>query len=169
MIRSRIFYGWWVTAAFSVMVFVSAGVRHAVGPFLKPMVADLGVDRGSFSLVIALALFLYGAYMPWVGVLVDRFGARVVTSAGAVILAGSLAATGLCHNLWQLALIYGATASLGLAATGPVVANAVVSRWFHRHRGTAVSMLGSAAMTGMSLLVPLVAWMIVHVGWRMTY
>ena len=169
MIRSRIFYGWWVTAAFSVMVFVSAGVRHAVGPFLKPMVADLGVDRGSFSLVIALALFLYGAYMPWVGVLVDRFGARVVTSAGAVILAGSLAATGLCHNLWQLALVYGATASLGLAATGPVVANAVVSRWFHRHRGTAVSMLGSAAMTGMSLLVPLVAWMIVHVGWRMTY
>jgi MFS family permease len=164
-----IFYGWWVTLAFSVMVFVSAGVRHAVGPFLKPMVADLGVDRGAFSLVIALGLFLYGAFMPWVGGLTDRFGARLVTAAGSVLLAASLALTSLCQNLWQLALVYGVLAALGLACTGPVVANAVVTRWFVRRRGTAVSLLGSAAMTGMSLLVPVVAWLIIVFGWRTTY
>jgi MFS family permease len=164
-----IFYGWWVTLAFSVMVFVSAGVRHAVGPFLKPMVADLGVDRGAFSLVIALGLFLYGAFMPWVGGLTDRFGARRVTAAGSVLLAASLALTSLCQNLWQLALVYGVLAALGLACTGPVVANTVVTRWFVRRRGTAVSLLGSAAMTGMSLLVPVVAWLILVFGWRMTY
>jgi MFS family permease len=166
---SRYFYGWWVTLAFAMMVFVSAGVRHAVGPFLKPMVEDLHVDRGSFSLVIALGLFLYGAFMPWVGGLADRYGARIVTSTGCVVLAAALALTGQCQNLWQLALVYGLLASLGLAATGPVVANAVVSRWFSRRRGTAVSILGSAAMTGMSLLVPVVAWLIITVGWRMTY
>src|SRR5258705_2922886 len=151
------------------MVFVSAGVRHAVGPFLKPMVEDLHVDRGSFSLVIALGLFLYGAFMPWVGGLADRYGARIVTSVGCVLLAAALALTGQCQNLWQLALVYGLLASLGLAATGPVVANAVVSRWFSRRRGTAVSILGSAAMTGMSLLVPVVAWLIITVVWRTTY
>jgi MFS family permease len=151
------------------MVFTSAGVRHAVGPFLKPMVADLGVDRGSFSLVIAIGLFLYGAFMPWVGTLVDRFGPRVVTTGGSLLLAAALAATGFCHSLWQLAIVYGAVASLGLAATGPVVANAVVSRWFNKKRGTAVSVLGSAAMAGMSLMVPAVAWMIITVGWRETY
>ena len=169
MSPSRYFYGWWVTLAFAVMVFVSAGVRHAVGPFLKPMVEDLHVDRGSFSLVIALGLFLYGAFMPWVGGLADRFGARIVTSIGCVLLAAALALTGQCQNLWQLALVYGLLASLGLSATGPVVANAVVTRWFSRRRGTAVSILGSAAMTGMSLLVPVVAWLIITVGWRMTY
>jgi MFS family permease len=169
MSSSRVFYGWWITLAFSIMVFVSAGVRHAVGPFLKPMVADLGVDRASFSLVIALGLLLYGLFMPWVGGLADRLGARFVTSAGCVVLAISLALTGLCANLWQLALVYGVLASLGLSAVGPVVANAVVSRWFVRRRGTAVSLLGSAAMTGMSLLVPVVAWLIIAVGWRMTY
>ena len=134
MSSSRIFYGWWITLAFSIMVFVSAGVRHAVGPFLKPMVADLGVDRASFSLVIALGLLLYGLFMPWVGGLADRLGARFVTSAGCVVLAVSLALTGLCANLWQLALVYGVLASLGLSAVGPVVANAVVSRWFVRRR-----------------------------------
>jgi MFS family permease len=169
MFRSRVFYGWWVTVAFSVMVFVSAGVRHAVGPFLKPMVADLGVDRGAFSLVIALGLFLYGAFMPWVGGLTDRFGARVVTAGGSVLLAAALALTAYCQNLWQLALVYGVLAALGLAGTGPVVANAVVTRWFVRRRGTAVSLLGSAAMTGMSLLVPIVAWLIGAFGWRSAY
>jgi MFS family permease len=167
--RVGVFYGWWITVAFSVMVFVSAGVRHAVGPFLKPMVADLDVDRATFSLVIALGLFLYGAFMPWVGGLADRVGARPVTAAGSVLLAASLVLTGLCQNVWQLVLVYGVLAALGLAATGPVVANAVVSRWFVRRRGTAVSLLGSAAMTGMSLLVPVVAWMILTLGWRLTY
>src|SRR5688572_2614708 len=165
----RIFYGWWITISFAVMVFISAGVRHAVGPFLKPMVADLGVDRATFSLVIALGLFLYGAFMPWVGSLADRVGPRLVTSAGSILLALSLALVGVCQNLWQLALVYGVLASVGLAATGPVVANAVVSRWFSRRRGTAVALLGSASMTGMSLLVPVLAWMIVTLGWRATY
>ena len=169
MARSRVFYGWHVTIAFSFMVFASAGIRHAVGPFLKPMVADLQVDRASFSLVIALGLFLYGAFMPLVGGLVDRLGARAVTAAGCVILAAALVLTAFCRTLWELAAVYGVLASVGLAATGPVVANAVVSRWFIRRRGTAVSMLGSAAMGGMSLMVPAVAWMILTLGWRMTY
>src|SRR4029450_11777203 len=95
--------------------------------------------------------------------------ARIVTSVGCVVLAAALALTGQCQNLWQLTLVYGVLASVGLAATGPVVANAVVSRWFSRRRGTAVALLGSASMTGMSLLVPVLAWLIVTLGWRMTY
>ena len=169
MSPSPLFYGWRVTAAFAVMVFVSAGVRHAVGPFLKPMVADLGVDRGGFSLVIALGLFLYGVFMPWVGGLTDRLGARWVTAAGSVLLAVSLALTAYCQNLWQLALVYGVLGALGLAGTGPVVANVVITRWFVRRRATAVSVLGSASMTGMSLLVPVVAWLIGVFGWRGAY
>ena len=163
------FYGWRITATFAVMVFASAGIRHAVGPFLKPMVADLQVDRASFSLVVALGLFLYGAFMPLVGALVDRLGARLVTAAGCVVLAVALVLTAFCRTIWELAAVYGVLAAVGLAATGPVVANAVVSRWFIARRGTAVSVLGSAAMAGMSLMVPMVAWLILTVGWRTTY
>ena len=163
------FYGWRITATFAVMVFASAGIRHAVGPFLKPMVADLQVDRGSFSLVIALGLFLYGAFMPLVGALVDRLGVRLVTAAGCVVLATALVLTAFCRTIWELAAVYGVLAAVGLAATGPVVANAVVSRWFIARRGTAVSVLGSAAMAGMSLMVPTVAWLILELGWRTAY
>src|SRR3990170_1977951 len=94
MARGKIFYGWWVAVAFCVIVFLSTGLRFTVGPFLKPLVADLGLDRGSFSLVISLSLFLYGAFMPVVGRLVDRFGSRLVVTTGALLPAGSLAPPG---------------------------------------------------------------------------
>src|SRR5262249_28474194 len=53
--------------------------------------------------------------------------------------------------------------------TGPVMASGVVARWFSKRRGTALSMLGSASMTGMSLLVPIVTWLILSHGWRVAY
>src|SRR5437899_1538482 len=84
MTNRSIFYGWWVVAAFSVTTFMSTGVRHAVGPFLKPIVADLGLDRASFSAVIALSLFLYGVFMPIAGMALDRFSVRAVTTFGTV-------------------------------------------------------------------------------------
>src|SRR5262249_35202219 len=161
--------GWWVVAAFSVMPFTSTGVRHAVGPFLKPVVADLGLDRASFSAVVALSLFLYGVFMPLAGMALDRFSVRVVTTLGTVVLVLSLVLTALVRNVWEFAAVYGVLVPLGLAGSGPVVASGVVARWFSKRRGTALSLLGSASMTGMSLLVPAVTWLILTGGWRVTY
>jgi MFS family permease len=165
----KIFYGWWVVAAFAFSTFISTGVRHAVGPFLKPIVEDLGLDRASFSAVIALSLFLYGAFMPLAGLALDRFSVRAVTTAGTLILVASLVLTAYVRNVWEFAAVYGVLVPLGLAGTGPVIASGVVARWFNKRRGTALSVLGSASMTGMSLLVPAVTWLILTVGWRATY
>ena len=169
MSRARVFYGWWVTLAFAAVVFTSTGVRFTVGPFLKPMVGDLGLDRASYSLVVAVGLLLYGAFIPLVGWLTDRVGARPVTLAGTVLLALSAGATGLVTALWQLYLLWGLFMALGLAATSHVVASAVVTRWFTRRRATALSVLGGASMAGMSLLVPVAMWLILTLGWRLTY
>jgi MFS family permease len=169
MIKRSIFYGWWVVAAFCVSTFISTGVRHAVGPFLKPIVGDLGLDRASFSAVIALSLFLYGVFMPLAGLALDRFSVRVVTSAGTVLLVIALVLTALVRNFWEFAAVYGVLVPLGLAGTGPVIASGVVARWFSKRRGMALSVLGSASMTGMSLLVPAVTWLILTTGWRTTY
>src|SRR2546427_946240 len=169
MRKRSVFYGWWVVAAFSAMTFMPTGSRRAVGPFLKPIVADLGLDRASFSAVIALSLFLYGVFMPIAGMALDRFSVRVVTSVGTVVLVISLVLTAMVHNVWEFALVYGVVLPLGLAGTGPVIASGVVARWFSKRRGTALSVLGSASMTGMSLLVPAVTWLILTAGWRAAY
>src|SRR5947207_12118661 len=169
MTDRSIFYGWWVVAAFCVTTFISTGIRHAVGPFLKPIVADLGLDRASFSLVIALSLLLYGVFMPLAGLALDRFSVRVVTTFGTVLLAISLVLTAMVRSYWEFLAVYGVLVPLGLAGTGPVIASGVVARWFSKRRGTALSVLGSASMTGMSLLVPGVTWLILTTGWRITY
>src|SRR5215468_4513370 len=169
MRTDRVFYGWWVVAGFSFMTFISTGIRHAVGPFLKPIVADLNLDRASFSLVIAVSLFLYGVFGPLVGLALDRFGARLTAAVGTLLLVGSLVLTAQVHTFWQFAVVYGVILPLGLAVTGPVMASGVVARWFNKRRGTALSMLGSASMTGMSLLVPIVTWLILSHGWRVAY
>src|SRR4029434_2971446 len=169
MIKRSIFYGWWVVAAFCVTTFISTGVRHACGSVSKPLVDALGPDRASFSAVIAVSLFLYGVFMPLAGMALDRFSVRVVTSVGTVLLVGALLLTAVVHTYWQFMIVYGVLVPLGLAGTGPVIASGVVARWFSKRRGTALSVLGSASMTGMSLLVPAVTWLILTGGWRMTY
>src|SRR5260370_19702191 len=102
---------------------MSTGVRHAVGPFLKPIVADLNLDRASSSAVIALSLFLYGVFMPLAGMALDRFSVRVVASAGTLLLVASLVFTPLGRNLSEFAAGYRGTGALGLAATAPVGAS----------------------------------------------
>src|SRR5438067_1580667 len=146
--RNRpIFYGWWVVGAFAVTTFISTGIRHAVGPFLKPIVGDLGLDRASFSLVIAVSLFLYGVFMPIAGMLLDRFSVRVVGSVGTVVLVISLVLTAMVRNFWEFAAVYGVLVPLGLAGTGPVIASGVVARWFSKRRGTALSVHGMPMLT----------------------
>jgi MFS family permease len=157
MPRPRVFYGWWVTLALAVMVFVSTGIRFTAGPFLKPIIADLDLDRASFSLVISAGLFIYGAFMPVVGWIADRVGTRAVTIAGTLLFAASAAATGLVGGFWQFFLVYAVSLALGLAATGPVVATTVVSRWFVRRRATALSLLGAAILV---LMLPLAIWVV---------
>src|SRR5438477_11006081 len=98
MRKATVFYGWWVVAGFSFLTMPSTGIRHAVGPFLKPITADLGLDRATFSIVIAVSLFLYGLFGPLAGIILDRVGTRVTASAGALLLVGSLLLTGLVRN-----------------------------------------------------------------------
>lgn len=165
----RIFYGWWVALALAIIVLLSSGIRFTIGPFLKPVTADLGLDRGSFSLVVAVSLFLYGGFMPLVGRLVDQFGARVVCVAGAFVMAASLALTGRMTTLWEFYLYYAVIGSLGLAGTGHVMGSVMLARWFVRHRGVAMSALGSASMAGMAVLVPAAMWCILRYGWRVSF
>ena len=58
---ARVFYGWWLALVFVIIEFLATGVRFTVVPFLEPLVSDLGLDRGSFSLVISRSLLLYAA------------------------------------------------------------------------------------------------------------
>ena len=167
MARGRVFFGWWVAPVFSVVAFLSAGIRFAVGPFLKPMVGRPRSQPRELSLVISLGLLLYGSLHPFVGRLMDRLGARTVAVGGAVLLGGSLVGQRVVSRLWHLYLWFGMGFAMGLAATGPVVGSAVL-RAGSPAAATALSVIGSASMAGMRLCAgDDVAGL--TLGWRATY
>jgi MFS family permease len=126
----RIFYGWWVAVAFSLIIFLSTGIRFAVGPFLKPVVGDLGIDRGTFSLVVSLSLFLYGIFVPLLGPLVDRWGSRMVCALGTVVMAISMGLTSTMHSVWEFT---------STTACSPPSASPPRGRWSRRPRSPAGS------------------------------
>jgi len=59
MSNRSIFYGWWSSRVLRHDVHLT-GIRHAVGPFLKPMV-PISTSMREFLAVIAVSLFLYAS------------------------------------------------------------------------------------------------------------
>lgn len=88
---SRIFYSW-LAAAFSLIIFVSTGIRFAVGPFLKPVLDDLGLGRGSFSLVLTGTLTSLWEFALYYGVLA-ALGLAFAVSCGLLRLGAGLSLT----------------------------------------------------------------------------
>jgi MFS family permease len=70
-----------------LIAMLAFGPRAALGFFLTPLSAANGWGRDVYALAIALQSLLYGAAQPFAGALADRFGARRVIVAGALLYA----------------------------------------------------------------------------------
>jgi hypothetical protein len=58
---NRPFYGYWIVAAAFVSQFVAMGVfSYVLGPFMLPMIEELGWTRAEFTLSRSLGQFVMG-------------------------------------------------------------------------------------------------------------
>jgi len=137
--------------------------------FVKPLQSDFGWGRGEVMVAFAILFLVMGLAAPFVGSLVDRYGARGIISAGALAGGLSFASLNLMHNLWHF---YGAYVIIGvaMAAIGQVPASAVVSNWFKKRRGTAIGIMSTGIGAGILVLAPLIGgYLIPSFGWRASY
>jgi MFS family permease len=135
---------------------------------LRPLSDEFGWSREAVSSGFgAMAIMSALAAAP-IGVLGDRFGARIVVS-GALAVGGLLfASLGLLTpQLWHLYVVFAAIGIVGTGASPVGYARAVTS-WFTRHRGLALGF----AISGGSLagvVVPSATHALLRaVGWRTT-
>lgn len=124
------------------MLAVSAHSALAFGmsPLMKPITDDLGWTRSGYAAAMNFRLLLLMLVAPRAGDLVDRFGARSVLTAGALLMgAGTLALSGMrsLEGLYAANLVIGP----GQACIGSVAGSALVLRLFRRRRGLAVGIL----------------------------
>jgi MFS family permease len=158
---------WALVAAGALMGCVAVGAVFALAVLLTPMSTATGWSRAGLSSAMTLAFISMGfAGFGW-GMLSDRYGPRVCTLAGSLLLGLALLLASRAGSLLQFQLTYGVL--LGAAAASffaPVIAATAAS--FEKRRNLAISLVSAGVGVAPMTLSPLVAWLINQYDWRNT-
>ncbi len=163
---NRIHYAWIVAGVTFLVLLVAAGVRTAPQVLIKPLEQEFGWTRSSISFAVAVSILWFGLGGPLAGTLVDRFGVRRVMVGGLGLVAAGLATLLSLTSLWQLHLFWGVLVGIGTGALANVLGAVVAQRWFSKHRGLVVGILGAASATGQLIFLPSMIGLTNWGGWR---
>ena len=166
VVTRRIYYGWWILAAAIIgMTVVSGLAAWSLGLYVRPLEEEFGWSRAQVSIGFSLGILVAGLAGPGIGRWVDRFGPRSAVIIGAILSALTfqlLASTG---SLWQW-YAFSAINAASRQMMFFIPFQALVSRWFDRRRGAALSLLGIGFSLGGFIVLPLLAFVIELTDWR---
>ena len=75
--KSRIFYGWYIVAAFFIIWTVSNGITvHSFTAFIEPLANKFGWNYTQITSATSLRALMYMMLMPIIGLVIDRWDAR---------------------------------------------------------------------------------------------
>jgi MFS family permease len=170
MVKPKIFYGYWVLGACSLIGMISNGtIMNSFSLLVRPLQAELGWNRTQIMAGFSVLICVTGLAAPFTGRLLDRFGARKVIVPGVLITVMGLSLLSGMRSLWHFYLGYGLM-GIGFTTSGPVGVSYVVSHWFRRRRGFAVGLLSTGmALNGMVFIPLIAAYLIPSLGWSNTY
>jgi len=131
-----------------------------------PLEREFGWTRATVSFAVSINLLLYGLSGPFMAGLMDRLGIRRVMVTSLALVAAGVALTTLMTASWQLALLWGVVVGLGTGTMASVLGAMVANRWFTERRGLVLGLLTASSATGQLLFLPLLASMVVNLGWR---
>ena len=158
-------YAWVVVWATFVCLALIFGVSYSFAAFFEPFAAEFSAQRAEVSWIFGLSGFVYFVLGAGGGMLADRFGPRLVCSAGMALIALGLLATSWATSLLAVYLSYGLLVGLGIALVyTPSIAS--VQPWFTTRRGLAGGIASSGVGAGTLLVPVLVAMAIGPMPWR---
>lgn len=169
--RPKVFYGWWVALTAAVGLFLNTAtiVVFTFGIFAKAMGQDFHSGRARISLAFTLHNLTAALCVPLAGRLVDRYGPRRVLLPFMALLGLILVSSRfLPRAMWQIYLFY---AALGVVSggAGAMPYTDVVSHWFDRHRGLALSVMMLGMGLGAIVMPPVAQQLVGRFGWRLSY
>ena len=162
----RYFPGWTMLGVAAAAQYMSApGQSYSVAAFKDPMRAALTVSETNYSLAYGFATVLSACLLPFVGRLVDRFGARLMLPVIALGLGGGCCLMSQVQSLPQLYLGFSVVRSLGQGALS-LISVWLVGEWFQRKRGIASAIAGIGG--GLSVMtIPLLNNVLIrNYGWE---
>lgn len=163
----KIFYGWWIALACSLIGFYIGGVIFfGFTAFFDPIREEFGWSYAKISFAISLRGLEMGIFAPFAGFLVDRFGPRKLIFWGTIAVGFGLF---LLSFTQSLAMFYSSFLLIAFGAGGctSVVLMTAVANWFNRRVGLALGVMGAGIGAG-GLLVLLIVRLIDLYQWRTT-
>ena len=160
-----IFYGWVIVGAGTLIGTLQSVVFNlgAAALFL-PVAREFATTRTVVSGAFAVSRLEGGIVGPVEGYLIHWVGPRRYMMIGAVIFGLGLVGIGLSQSIPQFYVAF-LIATLGQSVAGFLPIVTVLVNWFQRWRGRAIGVYQLGNSFG-ALLVPLVAWLILNLGWR---
>ena len=159
-------YAWVVVWACFASLAVIFGVSYSFAALFPSFTAEFNAPRADVSLVFGLSGLIYFLLGAAAGMLADRYGPRVVTGGGMVMIAAGLLGSSWAATLTGVTLCFGFGVGIGIGLVY-VPAISCVQPWFKRRRGLAAG-LASAGIGAGTLVGPLLVTLAIEgLGWRM--
>lgn len=168
-ISKKFFYGWVMLGLGALGMFASGpGQSHTFSVFVGPIGKELGLTGTTIASAYGFATLISAFCLPLMGRMVDRHGARNMMTIIAILLGCACFAFGAATGIVWLAIGF---ASLRFMAQGSLMMSCVtvVSQWFVKKRGFAMSLMGLGFALSMAIHPPLAQWLIDTVGWRQSW
>ena len=163
----RVFYGWWiVTGGFSLQMIVGSLMIHSFTAYFPLLQTQFGWSRALLSGAFALSHAESGILGPLQGWLIDKFGPRMMVRVGMLMFGAGFILFSQTDSVLDYYLTFALMAA-GSSIAGFLTVATTVVNWFERRRGVAMGIAMSGFGFG-GLLVPLVAWSLISLGWRPT-
>ncbi|MSQ22817.1 MAG: MFS transporter [Dehalococcoidia bacterium] len=168
LLPKGMYYGWvivWVSWLANMVTSTMNPVVFSI--FIDPMRHDLGVGLSTLAWAVTIRQISGGIAAPFVGRLVDAFGARWMGLFGAALAGATLVSLYFVHNVWVMYLLYGLSGLGGFGTFGGNLLTTVpAANWFIAKRGRATSIAGTGVGVGTALGVPIAQLLVHTVGWR---
>ena len=160
-----VYEGWLVvgSAAFTVLL-IGASFFYGFGTIFNEVIDEFGWSVAATSLAFSLRSEVGGLAAPFVGVLIDRLGARKVILGGIVISACGVFLMSMIQEIWHFYAVM-IVIAFGASAAGGQVGLAAIATWFEVRRASAMSVMTLGGGLG-GLLVVVIAWLVEQFGWR---
>ena len=158
---------WAILGGAAVMLSLAMGIRQSLGLFQPHLIRDIGITAADFSLALAIQNILWGATQPFVGMLADRYGARLVMVGGVLVYALGLGLSVIATSAWLLMLGWGICIGLALSCTASTLAMTVTSRTVSAaKRSVAMGAVSAVGSLGLTLASPMAQSLITSGGWQ---
>jgi len=167
--KTGIFYGWWIVVVCTlIMATFFTLLLSCISLFVVPITEDLGISRSAFGTFSTIMSILGMILSPIAGKVLATKNTRLIMSS--CLLIGVLGYTCLSFvNNVALLYVLAVVIGFGSAFSTTVPIAILLTKWFVRSRGTAMSITFAGSSIGAMILSPIITKIITDFGWRMAF